>query len=189
MKYYISILTYILYVADIALQAVYKIIAFAIPIHHSIEGMCCTMPGYIAIIADSCTLLRSFGSISLELWFLFALGDLSFNQNDFDVFELLECDDYRHAFMYWFWYTFQAYVGWDEVWMEYLDRATYGCIKLYKEDEVDRVRCTYIHVLMHVHIIIEIWDCKRSDWDSHRGNTRSYILCVTIKCVCSRCRK
>ena len=53
--------------ADIALQAVYEIIAFAIPICHSIEGMCCTMPGYIAIMADSCTVLRSFGPISLEL--------------------------------------------------------------------------------------------------------------------------
>ena len=53
--------------ADIALQAVYEIVAFAIPIHHSIEGMCCTMPGKIAIIADSCTVLRSFGSISLEV--------------------------------------------------------------------------------------------------------------------------
>ena len=67
MKYYISSLTYILYLADVALQAVYEIIAFAIPTHHSIEGMCCTMPGYIAIIADSCTVLRHFGYISLEL--------------------------------------------------------------------------------------------------------------------------
>ena len=67
MKYYISSLTHILYMADIALQAVYEITAFAIPIHHSIEGICCTMPGYIAIIADFCTVLRSFGPISLEL--------------------------------------------------------------------------------------------------------------------------
>ena len=111
MKYYISSLTYILYMPDIALQAVYEIIAFAIPIHHNIEGMCCTMPGYIAIIADSCKVLRSFVSILLELWFLFVLGDLSLNQNVFDVFQLLECDDYRHAFMYWSWYLFQGICG------------------------------------------------------------------------------
>ena len=45
--------THILYMADIALQAIYEIIAFVIPIHHSIEGMCCAMSGYIAIMADS----------------------------------------------------------------------------------------------------------------------------------------
>ena len=67
MKYSISGLTYILYMADIALQAVYEISVFAIPIHHSIEGMCCTMSGYIAIMADSCTVLRSLEPISLEL--------------------------------------------------------------------------------------------------------------------------
>ena len=111
MKYYVSSLTHILYMADIALQAIYEIIDFAVPIHHSIEGMCCTMHGYIAIIADSCTVLRSVGPISLQLWFLFALGDLSLNQNVFDVFELLESDDYRHAFMYWSWYTFQRICG------------------------------------------------------------------------------
>ena len=66
-KYSISGLTYILYMADIALQAVYEISVFVIPIHHSIEGMCCTMSGYIAIMADSCTVLRSLEPISLEL--------------------------------------------------------------------------------------------------------------------------
>ena len=53
--------------AGIALQAIYEIIDFTIPIHHSIEGMCCTMPDYIAIIADFCTVLRSGGPISLQL--------------------------------------------------------------------------------------------------------------------------
>ena len=53
--------------ADIALQAIYEIIDFAIPIHHSIEGMCCIMPGYNAITADSCTVLRSVGPISSQL--------------------------------------------------------------------------------------------------------------------------
>ena len=53
--------------ADIALQRIYEIIDFAITIHHSIEGMCCIMPGYIVIIADSCTVLRSGGPISLQL--------------------------------------------------------------------------------------------------------------------------
>ena len=62
--------------------------------------MCCIMPGYIAIIADSCTVMRSGGPISLQLSFLFALGDLTHNQNVFGVFEFLECDDYRHACMY-----------------------------------------------------------------------------------------
>ena len=53
--------------ADIALQAIYEIIAFVIPIHHSIEGMCCAMSGYIASMADSCTVLRSFGPFTLGL--------------------------------------------------------------------------------------------------------------------------
>ena len=53
--------------ADTALQAVYEIIAFAIPIHHSTEAMSCSMSGYIAIMADSCTVLRSFGPITLGL--------------------------------------------------------------------------------------------------------------------------
>ena len=53
--------------ADIALQAVYETVAFAIPIHHSIEGMCCAMSGYIAIMADSCRVLRSLGHITLGL--------------------------------------------------------------------------------------------------------------------------
>ena len=35
MKYSISVLIHILHMADTALQAVYEIIAFAIPIHHS----------------------------------------------------------------------------------------------------------------------------------------------------------
>ena len=38
--------------ADIALQVIYEIIASAIPIHHSIEGMCCAMSSYIVIMAD-----------------------------------------------------------------------------------------------------------------------------------------
>ena len=67
MKYSISGFTHILHMADTALQAVYEIIAFAIPIHHSTEAMCCTMSGYIAIMIDSCTVLRSCGSITLGL--------------------------------------------------------------------------------------------------------------------------
>ena len=66
-KYSIFGLTHIIYMADIALQAIYEIIAFSIPIHHSIEGMCCAMSHYIAIMADSCTALRSFGPITLGL--------------------------------------------------------------------------------------------------------------------------
>ena len=66
-KCYIFGLTHILYMADIALKAIYEIIAFAIPIHHSIEGLCCAMSGYIAIMADSCTVLTSFGPIALGL--------------------------------------------------------------------------------------------------------------------------
>ena len=60
--------------------------------------------------------------------------------------------------------------------MEYMDRVTYGCIKLYKENEVDRVQCTCIHVLVYVHIIIMVWDCQRSDWGIHRGNMKLYIF-------------
>ena len=86
MKYYISSLTHILYMVDIALQRIYEIIDFELPIHHSIEGMCCIVPGYIAITADSCAVLRSGGPISLQLSFLFALGDLTHNQNVFGVF-------------------------------------------------------------------------------------------------------
>ena len=67
MKCSISGLTHILYMADTALQAVYEITAFAIPVHHSTEAMFCTMSGYIAIMADSCTVLRSFGPITLGL--------------------------------------------------------------------------------------------------------------------------
>ena len=52
---------------DIALQAIHEIITFTIPIHHSIEGMFCAMSGYIAIMADSCTVWRSFGPITLGL--------------------------------------------------------------------------------------------------------------------------
>ena len=52
---------------DIALQAIYEIIAVAMPIHHSIEGMCCAMSGYIFIMANSCTVVRSFGPIALGL--------------------------------------------------------------------------------------------------------------------------
>ena len=57
------------------------------------------MSGYIAIMADSCTVLRSFGPITLGcdpclLLEILALTKIS------DVFELLECDHYRHAFMY-----------------------------------------------------------------------------------------
>ena len=66
-KYSIFNLTHILYMADIALQAIYEIIAFAIPIHHSIEGMCYAVSGYIANMADSCTVLISFGPITLGL--------------------------------------------------------------------------------------------------------------------------
>ena len=66
-KYSIFGLTHKLSMADIALQAIYEIFAFAIPIHHSIEGMCCAISGYIAIMADSCTVLRSFGPITLGL--------------------------------------------------------------------------------------------------------------------------
>ena len=64
-KYSILGFTHILYITDIALQAIFEIIAFAIPIHHSTEGMCCAMSGYIAIMADSCTVLRSFRPITL----------------------------------------------------------------------------------------------------------------------------
>ena len=56
MKYDISSLTYILYMADIALQAVYEIIAFAISIHHSIEGMCCTIWYALNHIGATCQL-------------------------------------------------------------------------------------------------------------------------------------
>ena len=67
-KYSIFGLTHILSMADIALQAIHvTIIAFAIPIHHSIEGICCAMSGYIAIMPDSCTVLRSFHPITLGL--------------------------------------------------------------------------------------------------------------------------
>ena len=65
-KYSIFGLTHILSMADIALQAIYDI-SFAIPIHHSIEGICCAMSGYIVIMADSCIVLRSFGPITLGL--------------------------------------------------------------------------------------------------------------------------
>ena len=67
MKYSISGLTHILHMADTALQTVYEIIAFASPIHHSTEAVCCTMSAYIAIMADSYTVLRSFGPITLGL--------------------------------------------------------------------------------------------------------------------------
>ena len=73
--------TNILYKADIVLQTIYEIIAFAISIHHSIKGMCCAMSGYIAIMADSCTVLRSFGPITLRLWALFSLWNLSPKRN------------------------------------------------------------------------------------------------------------
>ena len=43
------------------------ITVFAIPIHHSIEGMCGVMSGYIAIMAGSCTELRCLGTITLGL--------------------------------------------------------------------------------------------------------------------------
>ena len=66
-KYSIFGLFHILSMADIALQAIYEIIAFVIPIHHSIEGMCCAKSGYIIIMADSCIVLRSFGPITLGL--------------------------------------------------------------------------------------------------------------------------
>ena len=45
----------------------YEIIAPAIPIHHSIEGMHCAMSGYIAIMANSCTVSTRFGPITLGL--------------------------------------------------------------------------------------------------------------------------
>ena len=48
-------------------QQIYEIIALAIPIHNSIKGISCAMPGYIAIMADSCTVLTSFGPITLGL--------------------------------------------------------------------------------------------------------------------------
>ena len=66
-KYSIFGLTYILYIKNIALPGTYKITAFAIPIHHSIEGMCCAMSGYIVIMADSCIVLRSFRPMTLGL--------------------------------------------------------------------------------------------------------------------------
>ena len=66
-KYSIFGLTHILYITDTAFQAIFVIIAFAIPIHHSTEGMCCAMSGYIVIMVDSCTVLRSFGPITLGL--------------------------------------------------------------------------------------------------------------------------
>ena len=66
-NYSIFGLIHILYIADIAFQAIFEIIAFALPIHHSTEGMCCAMCVYIAIMADSCTVLRSFGPITLGL--------------------------------------------------------------------------------------------------------------------------
>ena len=66
-KYSIFGLTHILSMADIALQAIYEIIAFAIPLHHSIEGMCCAMSGYIVIMADSCIVLRNFRPMTLGL--------------------------------------------------------------------------------------------------------------------------
>ena len=53
--------------ADIALQAIYEIIAFAIPIRHGIEGMCCAMSGYIAIMANFCTVLTRLRPITLGL--------------------------------------------------------------------------------------------------------------------------
>ena len=58
MKYDISSLTHILYMADIALQVVYEIIAFAIPIHHSIEGICCTMSETILVQHASCNFFK-----------------------------------------------------------------------------------------------------------------------------------
>ena len=66
-KYSIFGFTHILYMKNIALQGIYKITAFAIPIHHSIEGMCGVMSGYIVIMAGSCTELRCFGTITLGL--------------------------------------------------------------------------------------------------------------------------
>ena len=66
-KYSIFGLTHILYMKNIALQVIYKITAFAIPIHHSIEGMCGVMSGYIAIMAGSCTELRCLGTITCGL--------------------------------------------------------------------------------------------------------------------------
>ena len=74
--------------------------------------------------------------------------------------------------------------------MEYMDRVTYGCIKLYKENKVERVQCTCIHVLMHVHIIIKVWDCKRSDQDIHRENMccimPGYIAIIGDSCTVLR---
>ena len=46
-KYSIFGLTHILYIADIVFQAIFVIIAFAFPIHHSTEGLYCSMSGYI----------------------------------------------------------------------------------------------------------------------------------------------
>ena len=48
-KYSIFGLTHILFITDIALQAIYKIIACASPTHHSIEGICCAMFGKLPL--------------------------------------------------------------------------------------------------------------------------------------------
>ena len=123
---------------------------------------------YFIGVCDFCLLLEILALTKMSLMCLSFLNVM--------IIDMFSCIDLGTHF--------KAYVGWDEVWMEYIDRATYGCIKLYKEDEVNRVRCACIHVLMHVHIIIKVWDCKRSDWDTHRGNTRSYIfVCDYQMCV------
>ena len=66
-KYSIFGVTHIFYMADIALQAIYEIIALAIPTPYSKKQMSCAKPGYIAIMADSCTVLTSFEPITLGL--------------------------------------------------------------------------------------------------------------------------
>ena len=127
-KYSILGLTHILSMADIAFQEIYEIIAFAIPIHHSIEGMCCAMPGYIAIMAglihvqcwevlgllhwgwDTCLPLKILAQAKKSL--------MHFSFLNVTVMDIHSCTDAgTHS---------NPGVGQDERWMQHTDGATQG---------------------------------------------------------------
>ena len=43
------------------------------------------------------------------------------------------------------------------------------------------VRWTCIHVLMHVHILIKVWDQKQDDWDTHTHTGTPRFSCKLFK--------
>ena len=89
-----------------------------------------------------------------------------------------------HAYIYWYMYTFQPWCGTRrEVIQTFTqDHTVHTFLTNYAKrmEQICGVGLTWIHLLMHVHMLTLIWDQMRDDWKMHMGPHSGTHVCIQL---------